>query len=125
MNSQINQAWHTHRKIIGITTAAAVTMEEVLAAADSAYAALFAVELLLTQRVIEEAALHACVGAKSNPTVATMRCDRLSERTQSANDLPHILPNKVVPLFGVLQSTCLINKRRTLFASLEKQAFSN
>jgi len=77
-------------------------VEEVGAAADAADAARVAVELLLAQVVVEEAAAQACVRAEADAAGRARRADRLPQPAQRALQLAHRGAVQLVPLGGVL-----------------------
>lgn len=74
-----------HLQGVGVAAAAGITVEEVAGAPDAADAAGLAVELLLLQVIVEEAALEAGVCAKVAAAPRTHRRHRLPQIAQRAH----------------------------------------
>lgn len=87
----------------GVAGAAGVAVEEILAAAHTADAAVGAVEGLLGDVVVVEGAEGARVGAKGHAAAAAVVPYRLAQGAQSAHDLGDQRAVQLVPQLHVLR----------------------
>lgn len=118
----VHAVGHAHMAVTqgrAVAAVARAAVEEVGPAADSADAAVVAVELLLAGVVVEEVALHAAVAAKADGACAAHLGHRLPRVAEGTHNLRDQLSLQPVPLCWVLQGVWGSSRKAAVSAAHE------